>query len=164
MRMNWNWDGARHVVVRALVDFVHRNARGMRREIEMPTKKAIRPFLQQGDVILDPLSNYGISFPDSGKPLPTTVDGFVVAKGSSNGNEHAIPASKGIQVIEEPMTLTLLDGTRQDVRLFIRVTNKKGARLTHNEHGEIFISTGDYVVRPVREFDHLSEEARNVAD
>lgn len=49
------------------------------------------------------------------------------------------------------------DGTR-----YLTVASE--SVLTHQEHKAITIPEGTYTVRIVKEYDHFSEEARNVAD
>lgn len=123
---------------------------------------------QQGDVIIEPLSVRGLAFPTDGKPM-TQKDarGYLLALGEVTGHAHALENIEGVEVIEAPRKILVTrDGReeQEDVRFFVRVTNPKGAKLSHEEHNAHVLLPGEYVVRGVREYDHFAEEARNVID
>ena len=96
--------------------------------------------LQQGDVLIKSTKEI------KGKKLKH----LTLAKGEATGHHHTI--TKG------DAELYKHDGT-----LFLRV-NSDEAELTHQEHNTITIPKGDYEIGVVREYDHFSEEARNVKD
>lgn len=88
---------------------------------------------RQGDVLVIP------------KPIPSgAVPGkrdkgrIVLAYGEATGHAHAI-ASEAVEIMEH-------EGTR-----YIRVP-KRGATLSHEEHGTITLAPGEYEVRIQREY------------
>lgn len=124
-------------------------------------------WFQQGDVIIEPLSLRGLKFPINGKVIETESRGFILARGEVTGHAHALEEMDGVEVIEAPQKILVLRNGKQEeeeVRYFVRVTNKKGATLRHEEHAAHVIPPGDYVVRGIREYDHFTEEARRVID
>lgn len=127
-----------------------------------------KSWFQQGDVIIEPLSARGLQFPTDGKPM-TQKDGrgYLLALGEVTGHAHALEAIEGVEVVEAPQKVLVMRNGREEqeeVRYFVRVTAKKGATLRHEEHHAHVLPPGDYVVRGVREYDHFTEEARQVID
>jgi hypothetical protein len=127
-----------------------------------------KDWYQQGDVIIEPLSARGMEFPAQGKPM-TQKDGrgYLLALGEVTGHAHALSEMDGVEVVEATQKILVLrDGREEEeeVRYFIRITNKKGGTLRHEEHATQTLPPGDYVVRGVREYDHFAEEARRVID
>lgn len=123
---------------------------------------------QQGDVIIEPLSVRGLKFPDQGKTMEQKDSrGYLLALGEVTGHAHALEIAEGIEVIEAPQKVLILrDGTeeQEEVRYFIRVKGKTGARVSHEEHGVVTLPPGEYIVRGIREYDHFAEESRRVID
>jgi hypothetical protein len=99
-------------------------------------------FYQQGDVIIEKIDRAA----SDGHKLEHTI----LAEGEATGHCHA--------VTEGDVELTEHVGV-----LYLKVAGES-ATVTHQEHAPVTIPSGDYVVRKVREFDHFSEEARNVQD
>jgi hypothetical protein len=97
-------------------------------------------FIQQGDVLIRKVNEI------KGNKL----NHLVLAEGESTGHKHVIT--------EGDAELYDYEGT-----LFLKVKSEK-ALLTHEEHNAVEIKKGDYKIGIVREYDHFSEEARNVAD
>lgn len=97
---------------------------------------------RQGDVglVKEPVPKNATHKPESGR--------VVLAYGEVTGHAHAL-APKTVLVFEH-------EGTR-----WIRVP-KKGAVLSHEEHGKIALAPGDYRVVIQREY--TPEEIRNVKD
>jgi hypothetical protein len=96
---------------------------------------------QQGDVTIRPAV------------IPTggTDRGRVLAYGEVTGHCHQLTeASDGLLVEVEGV-------------LFLRV-GAGGAEIVHEEHKPITVPPGEYVVGRVQEYDHFSEEARQVRD
>jgi hypothetical protein len=100
----------------------------------------LNSYAQQGDVLIKKVSDI------KGKKL----NHLTLAQGESSGHHHTI--TKGEAELYEH------EGT-----LFLRV-NSAEAILTHQEHNTIVIPKGDYEIGIVKEFDHLSEEVKNVKD
>jgi hypothetical protein len=106
----------------------------------MKPKKEEQMLYQQGDVLLHKVTEI------KGKKL----NHLTLALGEATGHHHTI--TKGDAELFDH------EGT-----LFLRV-NSKEAQLTHQEHNTITLPKGDYKIGIVREYDHFSEEARNVRD
>lgn len=124
-------------------------------------------FQQQGDVIIEPISLRGIKMPKGKKMTQKDSRGYLLALGEVTGHAHALEEIEGVEVIEAPQKILVLRNGREEqeeVRYFIRITNKNGAVLRHEEHNAQTIPPGEYVVRGVREYDHFAEEARRVID
>ena len=95
---------------------------------------------QQGDVILKLAK--GIK----GKKL----NHLTLAVGEATGHHHTITDGEA-ELYEH-------DGT-----FYLRVIGDQ-ATLTHQEHNVITLPKGDYEIGIVKEYDHLTDEVRNVAD
>lgn len=106
----------------------------------MKNNKEMTMFYQQGDVIIKKVD--GIK----GKKLKH----LTLALGEATGHHHTI--TEGEAELYE-----------KDGILFLRVESEK-ATLTHQEHDPIVIEKGDYEIGIVKEYDHLSDEVRNVCD
>ena len=106
-------------------------------------KKIVRQF-RQGDVLIHPID----AIPDSA--MKSKHAGRVVlAEGEATGHEHAITA-----------TLKKLETYTDGQETYLRV--KSPVSLRHQEHGEIVIDPGDYVVK--RQVETWLDEVRRVAD
>ncbi len=112
----------------------------------MNKKKKNIMLLQQGDVLLERV-----------KKLPTfcikvTKDlrGYVFAEGEATGHYHAVKNTKDCQLYNA-------DGS-----LFFE--NKVAVKIDHQEHETIEIPAGFWKVGIVKEYDHFSEETREVID
>jgi hypothetical protein len=97
-------------------------------------------YLQQGDVLIRRVSEV------KGKKL----NHLTLALGEATGHHHTITEGDA-ELYEHEKTL------------FLKVNSKK-ATLTHQEHKTIEIPQGEYEIGIVKEYDHFSEEARNVVD
>lgn len=96
--------------------------------------------IQQGDVLIKKVAEI------KGKKL----NHLTLAQGESTGHHHTITEG-GAELYED-------NGV-----LYLRV-NSEEATLTHQEHNSVVIEKGDYEIGIVQEFDHLTEETRNVSD
>lgn len=83
--------------------------------------------------------------PNGSKKLNTTV----VREGEHTGHAHRFEAG----------TATLHGFNEQ---LFMRVPTK--SPVTHEEHKQIDVLSGEYEIKGVQEYDHFAEEARAVLD
>lgn len=95
---------------------------------------------QQGDVLIFEANCI------KGKKL----NHLTLATGEATGHHHAI--TKGDAELYEDNGV-----------MYLRVESDM-AELTHQEHATVVLPKGDYQVGIVQEFDHFSEEARNVRD
>ena len=73
----------------------------------------------------------------------------ILAEGETTGHAHRIAAN--VAVMERD------DGLRE-------FGLAEPAEVTHEEHGTVTLPAGDYVSGRVREYDHASEEAKQVQD
>lgn len=97
--------------------------------------------LQQGDVILKP-----VDYKVSGRKL----DHLILAEGESTGHSH--------QLVDGLGQLIVMDNI-----LHLQVFSE-AAKLKHEEHREIVVPKGDYVVGQVNEYDPFEDEIRKVRD
>ncbi len=98
---------------------------------------------RQGDVLV-----IQKAIPAAAKPGKRDKGRIVLAYGEVTGHAHAI-ASKAVKILEH-------EGTR-----YIRVP-KRGADLSHEEHGTIKLAPGEYQIVLQREYS--PEEIRTVRD
>jgi hypothetical protein len=124
----------------------------------------MKEYYQQGDVIIEPLENYGLDFPTDGKVVKAEHRGFILARGEVTGHAHALEDIEGVEVIERPLKIKLKTGVEEEVKYFIRIKGNQLPKLKHEEHNLHVISLGEYIVRGIREYDHFTEEARRVQD
>lgn len=96
-------------------------------------------YFQQGDVMLKPSE-----IPKGAKKLATRS----LKASQVTGHSHTAQAPAAVY--------------RHEEGLYVKAPKK--FRLTHQEHKTLEIPAGAYLVDEVQEFDHLSEEARAVAD
>jgi len=99
-------------------------------------------FFQQGDVLIESVD-----------AIPTEAQrksNNHVAEGEATGHYHEV-VGDGVAVLKVG-----------DV-LFVDIP-EDGAKVTHQEHGDISLPAGKYRSRIVQEYDHFAEEARDVID
>ena len=96
--------------------------------------------IQQGDVLIKKVKSI------KGNKL----NHLTLAEGESTGHKHVI--TEGDAELYEDNGV-----------LYLRVKSDE-ATLTHQEHKPVVIEKGDYEIGIVREFDHLTEETKNVSD
>lgn len=101
---------------------------------------------QQGDVLISRVSE----MPAGGRQVRATSRGFVVAEGEATGHAHTLP-TEGVLEMRE------VDGV-----LYARIAGP--VDLSHEEHNRVPLDAGIYRFDRVQEYDHFSEEARQVAD
>lgn len=104
----------------------------------------IGSYFQQGDVILRRVATKSVV----GKQIEC---GGVLQHGETTGHAHRFP----------PTAVTMFEQA-SDGRRFVRLADE--SMLTHEEHNALAIPGGDYELIIVREYDHFSEEARQVVD
>lgn len=98
---------------------------------------------RQGDVIIKP---------ETVPSDATKIEGVVLAEGERTGHAHRI--SQGQVELYRNIAAGLL---------WLKVMSEF-ACLSHEEHEDIVLPMGDYLVKIQREYDWFSEEVRNVAD
>ena len=104
-------------------------------------------FYQQGDVIIERISK----IPESAeKKEPNHARGIVLADGEISGHLH---------LIEDTDVVTLYE---DNGRKYLKIDEPTS--VSHDEHKTIDMTTGEYEIRIVQEYDHFAEEAREVRD
>jgi len=105
--------------------------------------KENRKLYQQGDVLfkeIDPVK----------KPVTKEITDGIIAKGDSTGHAHRIG-------VDAPVKLFYSDDT-----MYLQALDT--AIVEHEEHKSVILPPGTYMVYKVREYDHFTEEAREVVD
>ena len=102
-------------------------------------------YYQQGDVLLKSISEL-----PEGNEIKARDGLFVLAEGEATGHKHAIEDIGGIKFIERNGAFYIQNATSVIIK--------------HEEHNSIFLPIGIWKVSKVREYDHFTEEARNVQD
>ena len=85
----------------------------------------------------------------------------VVMHGESSHTHVAI--GDGVQMLDEAGKGIDLS-KMENIPTGMTLSAKKGAEVTHEEHGTVKLPGGDYAIRQVIEQDHDAEESRAVAD
>lgn len=97
-------------------------------------------YKQQGDVIIFKTD----MIPSNAKFIETKI----IQHGEATGHAHRLDTG---EIYEAP-----------DKTKYLRLVTE--ARISHEEHNTIDLAPGDYRIGIVREYDHFSEEARQVVD
>lgn len=103
---------------------------------------------QHGDVLIETVNNV----PSDAVIVLPALRGHVLAEGEQTGHAHVIKET-------DSAVMYSLGNT-----LFMNVPCGKTAKVIHEEHKPIEIPAGTYKIRQVREYDHLKEESRIIAD
>jgi len=74
----------------------------------------------------------------------------VLREGEHTGHKH-VAVSDGVELLRT-----------EDGVLFARVSTR--TTVQHEEHNPMLLPAGEHVIKAVREYDHLAEEAREVPD
>jgi hypothetical protein len=96
--------------------------------------------VRQGDVLIERID----SIPTEAKPVKVKGSRIILVREEATGHHHSVP-SRGVQLLERPTT------TEADEK-FLRIMEKSGVGLEHQEHATITIPPGDYKVSRQREF------------
>ena len=86
--------------------------------------------------------------PKEAKKVKEDTRGYVLAEGESTGHYHAI--NDDIEMYE--------------VNGVIYIKNDTPVKVTHQEHHTTTVPPGTWRIGITKEYDHLTEEERNVAD
>lgn len=101
----------------------------------------MKNYYQQGDVLIKEYQ---------GKIKGEKLNHLTLAEGEVTGHSHQIIGGQAELLLSNSM-------------LYLKVLSDS-ALLKHEEHGEIAIPKGDYVIEKVLEYDHFLEESREVRD
>jgi hypothetical protein len=106
-------------------------------------------WIQQGDVRIKPIDK----LPEGCVQVKGDIRGHVFAEGEATGHYHAVRDALEVGVSK----LYSLDG-----KLYFE--NEKNVTIEHQEHDIIEIPTGSWEISRVFEYDHFTEELKEVAD
>jgi hypothetical protein len=101
---------------------------------------------QQGDVLLESANE----IPKVAKRVEANNGNLILAEGEVTGHFHAIEAQHGVDLFKDGDNLFL--------------SNTKTVDIKHQEHHKVCLPAGTWKVRRVQEYDHFTEEARQVKD
>ena len=87
----------------------------------------------------------------------------ILAFGEATGHKHQVNMADMVKEAGVTLHMPRFRTAGEDVPDAFEVHNET-VTLCHEEHNEIEIPPGKYVVRIVREFDHIAGRARYVAD
>ena len=87
----------------------------------------------------------------------------ILAFGEATGHKHQVNMADMVKEAGVTLHMGVYRTAGEDVPDGFEVHNET-VTLCHEEHNEIEIPPGKYVVRIVREFDHIAGRARYVAD
>ena len=110
-------------------------------------KRPNQNHFQQGDVVITKIE----ALPSGLKPKHAAARGFVIAEGEVTGHAHTIATD----AVEAMFT---------DQAGVIYAQLKKQVDLLHEEHHPVTLPPGLYRFGGVQEYDHFTEEARQVVD
>ena len=102
--------------------------------------------LQQGDVLIEMVD----SLPENAEKMKEDKRGIVFAEGEATGHYHAVQE-------KEKSRMFNCNGV-------LYFENECPVDIEHQEHDTITIPAGIWKIGKVMEYDHFSEEAREVID
>lgn len=102
---------------------------------------------QQGDVLILKVD----AMPSGCKTVKPAARGFVIAEGEATGHAHTIATDA-------------VEAMAVDEAGIIYAQIAKQVDLLHEEHNPVSLDPGIYRFGRVQEYDHFSEEARQVVD
>jgi len=124
---------------------------------------------QQGDVVMFKVNEkYFEEHTRQGKECKVGYQGgknehAIVAFGEVTGHKHQVNMANML----ESAGVTLHMGYNRQAGVDVPdgfVIQNEGIILTHEEHDPLELPPGKYIVRIVREFDHIAGRTQNVAD
>jgi len=124
---------------------------------------------QQGDVVMFKVSDDCFERNTrSGKEHKVEYHGkqpthAIVAFGEVTGHTHQVNMANMLKEAGVTLSMGYRGEAGVDVPEGFQVLNES-VIMTHEEHDPIELPPGNYVVRTVQEFDHISGRSRNVAD
>ena len=126
---------------------------------------------QQGDVVMFQVDNETFEkYAKQGNDHANTVsyntqshNNPVLAFGEATGHLHQIHMKDMLDAAEVTLHMNPYSTAGEDVPEGFEV-HEETVTLTHEEHNPLDVPPGKYVVRIVREFDHMTGRSRYVAD
>tara|TARA_Y100001938_G_C8095976_1_gene438167 strand:+ start:3857 stop:4282 length:426 start_codon:yes stop_codon:yes gene_type:complete len=123
---------------------------------------------QQGDVVMYRLEDSNQfekykSYSNYAKYIGKTNENAILAFGEVTGHTHRVEMSKMLE--NAGIKLHMENGRHagKDVPRAFEVTGSE-VELEHEEHDTVTLPPGKYVVKIVREFNHITRRAQYVAD
>ena len=126
---------------------------------------------QQGDVVMFQVDDKSfkdiVGNPSQNKDV-VRYDGHshthaILAFGEATGHKHQVNMADMVKEAGVTLHMGVFQKAGEDVPDGFEVHNET-VTLCHEEHNEIEIPPGKYIVRIVREFDHIAGRSRYVAD
>ena len=126
---------------------------------------------QQGDVVMFQVDtesfNKAIGDPHSTREIAhydgNTPTHAILAFGEATGHKHQVNMADMVKEAGVTLHMSSHRKAGEDVPVGFEVANET-VTLRHEEHNPIEIPPGKYLVRIVREFDHIAGRSRYVAD
>ena len=106
---------------------------------------------EQGDVLV---KSFEDDIPKNSKKVFEGKD-KILAEGETTGHSHRIKSDENCYMYEAEV---------KGVKCLLLEVLDKPATLFHEEHGQIKIPKGKYLIDRVQEYDHFKMEARSVQD
>tara|TARA_Y100001951_G_C11106577_1_gene165070 strand:- start:5 stop:388 length:384 start_codon:yes stop_codon:yes gene_type:complete len=123
---------------------------------------------QQGDVVMFQVDEK--TFDESIKYCPTKAiysggkkEKAILAFGEVTGHTHRVNMEEMLENAGVTLHMQSRDEAGKDVPHAFQVKNEI-VTLKHEEHNPVDIPPGFYLVRIIREFNHITRRAQNVAD
>ena len=107
-------------------------------------------FIQQGDVKIEKMES---EIPSDATGYNPIERGFVLRDGEATGHAHVIDPTQ----IDDKIEMFEKDG-------ILYLKTDKEVTVTHEEHHSQIIPPGIWKIDAVKEYDHFSEESREVID
>jgi hypothetical protein len=102
---------------------------------------------RQGDILFRPVKQVPVNPTEQ-----NIVKDGVIAKGEVTGHHHRLENLKKAAVFMAGLAM------------YVRVFNKEGVNVVHEEHGTTHLPQGDFEVHHAQEHDYLENTVREVAD
>ena len=127
---------------------------------------------QQGDVVMfkvndEDFKKYNNENKSGEYPIAhyngNTNSKAVLAFGEVTGHTHRVEMSEMLEEAGVSLHMNYRQKAGKDVPQSFQVKNKS-VELQHEEHDTITLPPGNYIVRIVREFNHITRRAQYVAD
>ena len=131
---------------------------------------------QQGDVVMFQVDDETFKQHSNGDNRNINKDSYQIANyhgktpthailafGEATGHKHQVNMADMVKEAGVTLHMGVFQKAGEDVPDGFEVHNET-VTLCHEEHNEIEIPPGKYVVRIVREFDHIAGRSRYVAD
>jgi len=115
-------------------------------------------FVRAGDVDVIPIESTPLKrIPKEAKPIASNI----LAYGEATGHNHSIKGKAQVLQLEKPIQVEIAGETTQ-VEKFLHVEEQ--SVLTHQEHDDVIVEPGDYIIPIEREYDPFEQQIKKVMD